>query len=170
MKLNKTDYILIGIITLLAIGLFFVIRKGDAEELAVEQQNTKESYALVSEKSTFFTVESCANRYILNLSKKNVDNLMKIVDNQYLNSNNLNKSNLIKNLGELDDLYSFNARKMYYSKNGSITKYYIYGLLKKEFINEYDGGSDYYLIVNIDNKKNLFSVEPYDGKYFKEAL
>ena len=55
MKLNKTDYILIGIITLLAIGLFFVIRKGDAEELAVEQQNTKESYALVSEKSTFFT-------------------------------------------------------------------------------------------------------------------
>ena len=167
---NKYNYILIGVLILLALGLFLIVRKSDEKEKAIKEEaiKAKEKYTVVDQKSIFFTVESCANRYIISLSNKDVNSLMKLVDQSIINSHNLDKSNIIDYLGKLDDSYSFEARRIFVKKDGNISKYFVYGLLKKELIDEYDKGTDYYLIINIDNKKSLFSVEPYDGSYFKE--
>lgn len=170
MKLKKTDYILIAVLILLVIGLVYVSRKTDKEERDQQEIiNIKEKYILVKEKSTFFTVESCANRYIISLGNGNVDNLLKLADQEYISKNNLNKDNIVDKLGALNGDFNFKAKKIYYTKDGNIYTYYVYGLLQENMINEYDYGKDYYLIVKIDKNKNLFSIIPYDGSYFKEA-
>ena len=170
MKLEKKDYILIGVFVALILALFIIVRIQDKKAQAErDAEANKEKYVLVNDKSTFFTVESCANRYILSLCNNNTDDLLKLIDQDYIENHGLNKNNIVKHLGALDDLYTIKAKKMYYVTKGNIKQYYVYGLIRKNFINEYDYGKDYYLIVNVDSAKQLFSIEPYDGEYFKEA-
>ena len=58
---------------------------------------------------------------------------------------------------------------MYYNEiNKYLTKYYVYGKIKKSLINGNSNSSDYYIIVILDSQNMTFAVEPYDGTMFKD--
>ena len=69
---------------------------------------------------------------------------------------------------KLDNMYTFEARKMYEQViNKNVTRYYVKGYLIKESINsDFNDKQDYYLIVNLDTKNSTYSISPYDGDVF----
>lgn len=162
MKKFNSNYILIGVFILAVIGLIIILNSRESNNYK------KRKYTIVSNVSTFFTVEGCVNRYLNSLSKGNVDELMILVDENYIEKNNLDKNNILDNLNKKEGHYSFSARKMYSEKNTNGATYYVYGLLQEERLDTIDYGEDYYIIVRIQNDQ-YYSVEPLDKNVFEEV-
>lgn len=161
----KDALLLILFIILLFVAIYVV---------SVDQKNKNlqlNKMILVDNSSTFFTIEGCVNKYVNALSSSNPDDLVKLLDQNYMKENGITKDNVEDKIGYLDGIYTFSAKKMYRKNISDIyTKYYVYGKIRQDIIDEYDLGEDYYVIVTVNNKSNLFSVTPYDGKYFKEGF
>lgn len=168
--MNKKDnYILLIIICviLVCILILLFLNSNGKEETALYEEP---KYMLVSDYSDFYTVRSCVYKYITYLGSNKVDDLINILDEEYVSNNNIDSNNVYNYVNKLSGNYSFKAKKMYYQvDNKNIDKYYVYGYLIEETIDGIGNKQDYYLIVNLDSKNKLFSVVPYDGKLFKEA-
>lgn len=123
---------------------------------------------IVKSSSKFYTVSGCVNRYLNYLYSEDVDNLMLLIDKSYKNKNNINSKNFFDKIDKLDNMYTFEARKMYEQViNKNVTRYYVKGYLIKESINsDFNDKQDYYLIVNLDTKNSTYSISPYDGDVF----
>ena len=132
------------------------------------ESNVDNKIKIVKSSSKFYTVSGCVNRYLNYLYSEDVDSLLILIDKSYKNNNNINKNNFFDKIGKLDNLYTFEARKIYEQViNDNITKYYVKGYLLEEGINSnLSVKSDYYLIVNLDTKNSTYSIIPYDGELF----
>lgn|SRR5574344_1215843 len=163
---NKKIFMGIWLIILFVI-ILLSIKISQKKEEAVKESETNAT--LVTNYSTFFTVNNCANKYVNYLVNKDQNNLYKLIDETYIKDNQITENNILTKIKTLDGIYTFTARKMYYLKNDNLTKYYLYGYLNQEVMDSYVSPEDYYLIITIDSDNNLFSVTPYDGSIFKEA-
>lgn len=168
--MNKKDnYILLIIICviLVCILILLFLNSNSKEETIL---NEEPKYKSVSDYSDFYTVSSCAYKYITYLSSNKVYDLINILDEEFVSNNNINTNNIYNYVNKLGGNNTFKAKKMYYQVyNKNIDRYYVYGYLIEETIDGISNKQDYYLIVNLDSKNKLFSVLPYDGKLFKEA-
>ena len=147
--------IIIVFVVLIGILLFLLIDR--------EKKQKESDYTPVTNASTFFTVASCANRYITYLSNKQADNLALVLNKKY------DVDDAISEFNNLDDTpYTISVRKVYQADmDKRNVKYYVYGLLRKDILDEFDYGTPYYLIVDINTEKQTFTVTPYDGKVFE---
>ena len=131
--------------------------------------------SVVTDPSSFFTVNSCLYRTITYISSGDVDSLLKVVDSDYKKNKSLNKDNILSEFPTIPENSNFVSKKMYYEKiNSNITKYYVYGIVEDNLL--YEDGSigtinnqELYFIVKLDANKNTFTVEPYDGKIFVDG-
>ena len=162
-KDNYTLLIIICIILLCIVGLLFL--ENETEEVLIEELPV---YKLVDDYSTFFTLNSCAYKYITLINGKKTNDLLNVLDKDYIKNKNIDNNNVYSFIKKLIGNYSFVTKKIYYEENDK-DKYYVYGFLQKESINGIVSKEDYYLIINLDKKNNLFSVTPYDGQIFKEV-
>ncbi len=120
-------------------------------------------YIQVENISTFFTIASTANRYISYLSNGLRDNLNMVLSSDYNADEEISKFNNINGY-----MYTLKVKNIYQATiSKHKVKYYIYGLLRKEDIDEFDYGTPYYLIIDVDKDDYTFKVTPYDGKVFK---
>lgn len=166
---NKNNYTLLIIVCVILLSILGILYfDGDESESIINNNETK--YLLLDDYSRFYTVESIVYKYINLITSNNVSDLINVLDEDYVSNNNITSETVFNYVDKLEGLYSFKAKKIYYENNGKyIIKYYVYGILNKEGMDEIIDKSDYYLVVNIDTKNNLFSITPYDGKIFKEV-
>ena len=141
-EIKKSDYILIGVLSLLVVLLIIMFNIKNSNNNIKEESDIK----VVNNLSTFFTVEATANKYIKELYNQNIDNLLILLDDNYIKDNVIDKNNVLNKLDKLEGTYNYKLKKIYEQDYGDYTKYYLYGLLQKDIINEYDYGTDYYLI------------------------
>lgn len=128
---------------------------------------------LVKEYGRFFSISNAADKYISYLNKRDKNNLILLLNKNYLEINNITNQNILNKLTLLEENNEFNfeARKMYYENiDKNMIRYYIYGYLNKNVMEEYSKPKDYYLIIDLDENNKTFEVTPYDGKIFKEDL
>lgn len=165
---EKKDYtllIIICIILLCIVALLFLNK--DDEEIILSKEP---KYRLVEDYSRFFTVNSCVFKYITYLNSNKTDDLLKILDEEYIKDNNITNNNVYNFVNKLNGNYSFKSKKIYYEVgNDKLVKYFVYGYLIEEMIDGIGSKQDYYLIVNLDLENQLFSVAPYNGNMFKEV-
>ncbi len=168
-KIKNKNYIFAFVIAvILMFILLFLINREKIDKGSASNTN-KNNYALLNDASMFYTIEGSINRYLEALSNKRVDDLILLLDNDYLIEKKINSDNILDNLDNLDGIYTFSAKKIYFEKLSRYENmYYVYGLLKKDMLKGVDYGTDYYLKVKINHEKLLFSITPYDGKIFKE--
>lgn len=169
MKSKKNNYFILIIICIILLCILGIIYFSEEQEEILETP-TKNNYILLNDYSRFFTIESCVDKYINLLSSDKSDSLLEVLDSDYIKSNNITTDNIYNYVNKLDGIYSFKSKKIYYEEiSKNFTKYYVYGYLIKEEMDSKGIKSDYYLIINLDLKNNLFSVLPYDGAMFKEV-
>ena len=168
MKDIKNNYPLLIIICIVLLSIFGILYFDDKEEEEVIQKENNN--ILLNDYSRFYTIESIVYKYINLIVSNNVDDLLNVLDSNFVNNNNITKDNIYNYVNKLDGIYSFKAKKIYYEEiDKNYIKYYVYGNLIQEQINGFTDKKDYYLIVNLDIKNNLFSITPYDGIIFREV-
>ena len=90
--------------------------------------------------------------------------------------NEITQENVLDLFFDVTETSTFVSQKMYYEYiNKNTNKYYVQGYIQENqlFDDELLTNQDYetvYFIVYLDSNENIFSIEPYDGKIFKEGL
>ncbi len=154
-NLNKNN-LFIAILIIVIIIFLVIINKNEKES------NTKENYVTINNPSNFFTIENCINKFINTLYTKDTDNILLLLNDDYINNHGINKNNLFNYISEINQKTSFKAKKIYKYNNS----YYVYGYLTEETIDSLNIQDDYYIIIHIDDN-NIFDITPYDGSIFK---
>ena len=156
---TKKKIILISCLAVIAIIILIFQLLGNKKESDIK---------IVTSSSKFYTVSNCVYRYITYLQSQDVDSLISVLDSSYKKSNNIVKDNVLDKLGTLNSNYNFEARKMYQQTlNENTTKYYVYGYLYEDTIDQnMKNKQDYYIIVTLDTEDKIFSITPYDGEIF----
>lgn len=155
--IENKNYIYIGIISVLAIVLILVINKTTKLD-----NDTSNKNVVVNNPSNFFTIENCVNKFINVIYKKETDNILTLLNDEYINDHGVNKENVYNYIPKLNEKTTFQAKKIYKDN----TKYYVYGYLMEETIDSLNIMDNYYVIINI-SEENIFDITPYDGKIFK---
>lgn len=164
-KDNSTTLMIISLILLVIVGLLYFL---DKDEEVLEKKETE--YKLLNDYSRFFTIDSCVYKYITYVSNSKTEDILKVLDSDYVRDNNINSSNLYNYVGTLEGNYTFKTKKIYYEVlNNNYIRYYVYGYLIQDSLDSIGDKQDYYFIVNLDTKNQLFSISPYDGSIFKEV-
>lgn len=162
--MNKKAIVVLYICAaIIFITLFFLADSDD-------KNSDLSGYKIVENYSDFYTVNSCANKYVSFLAAKQKDSLISVLSSSYKKEHNINLDNVLDNLPMLDTNSTFVSKKMYYKQyEDNNYKFYVYGFIEKNDMNEnYDEfyREEMYLIVYIDKNQTIFSVEPYDGDSF----
>lgn len=169
MRLKKGDYILI-IICVIVVLITFIIINLNKDNNVIEDYKSN-NMILLSDYSRFFTLESCVYKYINYLQMKDNSNLMKLLDKEYIDNNNINENNVLEFLGYLDGTNTFKLKEVYYDRTDKdIIKYYVYGEVIKEVIDSYQSsGIEKYYVIKLDTINMVYSIAPYESNLYKEG-
>lgn len=165
---SKLTAIVLVIITIFVVILSLVTEKEEKE--VVESK-----ILIVNNYSEFYTVNSCLYRTITYIAENDYDNLMLLLTEDFKQTNKITENDVLDLFIEVELGSTFVSEKMYYEKFGEgLTKYYVSGhielnkIIDDEIISR-EENEQVYFIVYLDSNNNLFSIEPYDGKIFKEG-
>lgn len=160
-KLEKI--LLIVLVFLILVLVLLMIFKND------KKATFSKEIKIVTDASDFYTVSSCVSKYVNYLYNQDVDNLLVLLNQEYVKENNIDSSNIFTYINSITSYQQFRAKKMFYQQvDENVYKYYIYGILEEEYIDstgKYMG--DLYVIVYLNEEGMTFSIEPYDGEMFK---
>lgn len=165
---SKLTAIVLAILAIIVV-ITSLIKNNDKEI------NEEKEISIVTNYSSFYTVNSCLYRTITYLSSKDKESLLLVLDDTYKEKNNITEDNVLSIFDEIGENYTFDSKKMYYQElNDDIVKYYVYGIAFENQIYDYTvlsdtDGKDFYFVVYMDTKNEIFSIEPYDGKIFLEG-
>lgn len=163
-KKKQITAVLTIVTVILYIIIFFMVSDGSSD--------AKKNAKIVTNYSEFYTVSACANRYINFLTSKNSTSLLNVLEEKYKKKNFITEANVLDSLPLIAASSQFASKTMYYEVlKDDIYKYYIFGYLETgELDITTTSRTESYLIVYLDKKNNLYAIEPYDGKEFKEGV
>ena len=188
--MKKLKYLIIGIAVIILILIIILVTvfkdKRPYEDSEAnhynEIANDTEAQKVISKRSTlnevdneddFFTVVNCVNQYItavnrLSLTDENTSeeaknglrkNVYEMLSKEYISKNNITQANVDNYLNDVSNSAYFIPLKVksIQNKEETTTRYIIYGI--EEDMN-YTFLRDLYIIVNMDNTNNTYSIEP----------
>lgn len=173
MEENKKNILLIVICVIFVVLFVVVLFTNNRSE--DNMNSTTSKINMVTDQNRFFTVSSCVSKYLSYLSLKDTDNILYLIDENYKNEHGITSANLYDYVKQLDGEYEFTANMMYQEQvDGNIMKYYVSGFIKPSLL--LDSAEEYYqierenfyVIVNLDLRQQVFSIVPYDGAVFQE--
>lgn len=171
------------IMVILMIALFIVgiiinnIDKSDTNQKlnnSVIKENSSIKTESVKSATAYFTVQDCVNKYITYVEQKDTDSILKILNHEYIEKNNITKENVLDKIENIQGLVVFEADKMYVEEiDENNNKYYVSGSIISENA-ESDNESTvikdkFYIAVELDLENMIFSVIPLeDGGILNE--
>ena len=166
---SKLTAIILVILTVVVVIVTFIIEQNKKEE-------KDNDISIVTNASNFYTVNSCLYRTITYISSEDEESLLFLLPEEYKEKNGIKQDNVLDLFFDVSETSTFVSQKMYYEiLSNNLTKYYVQGYVQENEImddslltkKDYDS---VYFIVYLDSNENIFSIEPYDGKIFKEGL
>lgn len=155
---NKKNIILLSIFVICIITLIIIINlKSKNNNVVVE--NEKEVYSLVKDYNDFYTIENCANKYYGYLGSNNLENINKLLDEEYKNNNQITNNYANKNI-------SIKINEMYNYKNN----YYLKGNVYEELKTGVNKLNEEYLLIKLSSDSKLFTITPIDKSIYDGVI
>lgn len=164
---SKLTAIILVFLVIIVVTISFITKNNE--------KSKSNDINIVTNASNFYTVNSCLYRTITYISSKDTNSLLLLIPESYKKENKITKDNVLDLFFETDITSTFVSEKMYYEViSNNLTKYYVKGYVEENKIyddellvkEEHDS---VYFIVYLDSSESIFSIEPYDGKIFKEG-
>lgn len=144
------------VIVLICILILNMKTKGNEDvnvELDVSQDYIK-SMGLVDDYQTFFSIEKMLNNFIENVASDNKEAAYSLLDNTYIEENNINKDNVLNKISNIAKYNNVRIRKMYRQEDAGNAEYYIDCILEKEHV-----GEEFYFVLYVDTNNLTYSIE-----------
>ncbi len=157
--------LLIVIAAVIIINFFFPM-KNVFSDLFKKKDQADYRYSIVDDFSRYSTVSASIEKFYSFVNMKDYESVIKILEEDYVNTNNITKDNLNKYLFISNDLLSFQPNKMYQRTIKGVMTYYVDGKL----VNQATGEElkKEYLKVVLDGKFH-FSIRPIGESDYKEV-
>lgn len=181
MKKLKLVIILLIMCVLLMLLFYIATKKENANNTIINNSNEiiyKKDTTNIHEvkgATSYFTVQSCVNKYLNYLAQKDKNSLYKILDSTYIHKFQITQDNVLNSLEDLSGNINFEATKMYYETISDTEKaYYVKGTIEKEEIREDVTNysiinKNFYITIRLDTDNMIFSVIPsVEGGIFNE--
>ncbi len=156
----------VAIVVIVIIINFFFPMSNVLSDLFKNKEMSNTNYSIVDDFSRYSTVSASIEKFYSFVNMKDYDSVIKILDEDYVNSNNITKDNLNRYLFISDSLVSFQPNIMYQRVVKGVMTYYVDGRI----INQATG-EEYkkeYLKVVLDGKFH-FSIRPIGESDYKEV-
>ena len=157
-KTTKTEIvIIILLITVFAISFIYAkTTEGKADEETIDTTVTA-----LSDVNRFFTIDSAISKYFSYVTAKNSESILKILDEDYIERNNITSSNIYNFVGNYDANIKTSLEEAYQiSSYNNIYKYYVKVGLKLETLYDSTLQGYVYYIVTINENELTFAIEP----------
>ncbi len=156
-KDDKKTLIVILIICIICCFIVFILtRKSNTDKLS-----------FVDDYSTFFSVTGEVDNYINYIAKNDKNNIIKLLDKEYINSNNIEEL-------EFDNYTSFTSfepKKIDYVKIGKNYLYLVNGIIIDiDYYTTTIIDDNFMVLVLNDVLNNSYSVYPVDSKNYEETI
>jgi len=160
----KIAIIILLILIIIGVVVFLGFQKTESETNNIDQQEIseeKDKFEVVENTAMYFTVESCVDTYINYIQHDEKVPLYKILDETYLQKNNITENTVLDNIQAIPQGSDLDIQKMLLvnGKEEDLQKYYVYGLLRNNNDQEINR-KKMYLTVNIDIENMIFSIIP----------
>mgnify|MGYP004497166925 FL=1 len=155
---NKYNVILLGVFIISLVILVIILNLNNKEN-NIKEDNIKGTYSLVKDYNDFYTIENCANKYYGYLGSNNLDNLNKLLDEEYKNNNQFTNNYIDKNVGiKINEMYNY--------KNN----YYLKGYVYEELKNGVNKLNEEYLLIKLSNDSKLFTITPINESTYNGVI
>ena len=157
-KTTKIEIIIaVFLIAVFAISLIYTkYVEGKAEE---EQIDT--TVVALADVNRFFTIHSSISKYYSYIYSNDSDSLFKVLDQDYVQRNNITASNIYNFVGSYESNMKSSLEEAYQvSSYKNVYKYYVKVALKLETLYTSTLQGYAYYIVTIDENDLTFAIEP----------
>lgn len=155
---NKYNFVLLIIFIVCLFILILILTKQENEKVNNSIEN-KEIYSLVIDYNDFYTIENCANKYFNYLSVNDIDNINKLLDEDYKSSNQINNIYLNKSISiKINEMYNFE------------NNYYLKGIIYEELKNGLNKLDENYLLIKLSHDSKLFTITPIDKNIYDGVI
>lgn len=173
-KHKKKVLILIGVIlafiALIAILLGIIFKDENKDKPSTNNGSTNNNISKTIEElvddNIFFSLQNVINDYYTMIKNEDTNNLLKILDSDYIKMNNINTNNIYSKLPANLQSTSFVLKSAYYNPNSSITYYFMNGYFTNASILDDDDFSEYLPSINylitVNNKGN-YVIRPLEN-------
>ena len=123
----------------------------------------------VKNATSYFTVQSCVNKYLGYIVEKNADALYSILDNSYIEKNNIDANNVLDKVEKYDESITFKAESMGMEQlDDNNIKYYAEGIIRRDaMVENYEDeknqeivNDNFKIVVILNTEKKIFSIIP----------
>ena len=159
----------IGLLIVIAIVLiinFFFPMSNVFSELFKKKDTDNNKYSIVDDFSRYSTVSASIEKFYSFINMKDYDSVIKILDEDYVNSNNITKDNVKNYIYTKDNLLSFQSNKMYQKTVYGVMTFYVDGMIISQSTGE-EYKKQYYVVV-LDGKFH-FSIRPIEESDYNEV-
>ena len=159
--MNKTEKIEIVIIVLLVLVFGGTLIYSKIVNNKVEEERIDETVSIVTDRNRFYTIDSVISKYIISLSFKNSSNVIKMLDNDYIELNNLTENNVLNILESIPENVNSSTREVYQVREyNNIYKYYTKARLMVEDYYSSTFLKNTYFEITINENNLTFAVTP----------
>lgn len=121
---------------------------------------------LLSNKSVFYSIEKMITRYFLYLKAGNPKAVFSIIENDYLEKNNINEQNVLENLRSgIPYDGTFSVKEIHRVIDYAKPIYFISGIIEKDL-----SKTPYYLVMKQDLNNVSFSLKPISEAEYKKYI
>lgn len=159
--MNKTEKIELSVVIILVVVLVFSFIYVKFTENKVEEETIDTKVVALADVNRFFTIDSAISKYFSYITLKDNESLLKILDEDYIERNNITSSNIYNFVGNYDANIKISLEEAYQiSSYNNIYKYYVKVGLKLETLYDSTLQGYVYYIVTINENELTFAVEP----------
>ena len=159
--MNKTEKIELSVVIILVVVLVFSFVYVKFTENKKEEETINTEVVALADVNRFFTIDSAISKYFSYITLKDNESLLKILDEDYIERNNITASNISNYVGNYDDNIRSSLEEAYQvSSYNNIYKYYVKVVLKAETLYESTLQGYVYYIVTINENELTFAIEP----------
>ena len=159
--MNKTEKIELSVVIILVVVLVFSFIYVKFTENKVEEETIDTKVVALADVNRFFTIDSAISKYFSYITLKDNESLLKILDEDYIERNNITTSNINNFVGNYDANIRSSLEEAYQvSSYNNIYKYYVKVVLKEETLYDSTLHGYVYYIVTINENELTFAIEP----------
>ena len=176
-KLKVMIILIVICIFVTVIAIFVVNTKQEKDNPQNIVSNQDVSISLpetqkVTNPHMYFTVKSCAEKYLTYLYQADKDSLLKIIDSTYKKQFHVNEENLMNYVEAISSPVMLFIENMYVTEEDENNHtYYIQGEIAKETINGIEGQKQEFCVtVKLDMENMIYSIIPFGfgGPFYEE--
>ena len=127
-------------------------------------------FTLLENESVFFGLSDIINHYLDSIMVRDTDELMTMLDEEYINEFNITTSNLYNYINHNYANAAYTPKEIYYNPNSDVTYYFIDGYVMNYTVSATSFTSHVKFLVIVDESTNRYVLRPIEADNLEDYI